>query len=163
MRMDYPLRRNLRLTRPSPRWLTVVLGLTLASGILVLSGSESLLRSTLALAFLLICPGWPFVRFLRLRDISTEIVLVVALSIALDGIVSAIMLYTGNWSSPLIHVALIYITLIGVRLNMLGSARRPRRVSVKRLLSRYSLVGALVVFIVVLVALQLLAPHVVLN
>jgi hypothetical protein len=96
---------------------------------------HSPLRALVALWFLGICPGMAFVRLLRLPGLLPEIVLAIALSIALDGIVTLIMVYTNIWSPDLGLIVLIGLSLIGVVLQLVissptlrsGGARLARR------------------------------------
>jgi hypothetical protein len=77
------------------------------------------LRPWLAMWFLLVCPGMALVPLLRLSDRLVEVVLAVALSIALDTLVAGIFLYAGIWSPEATLVALSGISLGGVALQWL--------------------------------------------
>lgn len=85
------------------------------------------LRPWLALWFLLICPGMALVPLLRLSDRLVEVVLAVALSIALDTLVAGVFLYAGIWSPEASLATLSGLSLGGVTLQwLLRDAARPR-------------------------------------
>ncbi len=63
--------------------------------------------------FLFVCPGLVIVHFLRLQEFIVEYVLALALSLAIDAIVAAFLLYVGWWSSTAILYILVSFCLLG--------------------------------------------------
>lgn len=95
----------------------------------ILVGEPSPLRLLLTLWFLLVCPGIAWIRLLRLGDQWVTLTLGVALSIALDIIVSGAMMYAGLWNPEASLGLLIGITVVAVALDigmaLREHARRP--------------------------------------
>jgi hypothetical protein len=71
-------------------------------------------RPIVILWFLLICPGMAFVQLLQIKDALHEMVLAVALSLAIDVIVAMVILYAGLWSPALILSILIILCSLGM-------------------------------------------------
>jgi hypothetical protein len=92
-------------------WPWAILVSTLAAGIVSLVSAPATLRAPIVLLFTATCPGLSLVRLLRLSDWLVEVVLAVALSLSLDGIIAAIFLYAGHWSPAATMVVLIAISL----------------------------------------------------
>ncbi len=82
--------------------------------LLIYHNVEAALLPVITLGFLLFCPGMAFVQLMQIDDGLHETVLAVVLSIVLDMIVAAVVLYAGLWSPELILTILIYLSLIGV-------------------------------------------------
>jgi hypothetical protein len=78
----------------------------------------------LAFWFLLVCPGLPWVRLLRLKSRLIEWPLIVALSLALDTVVATTYAYTGWWSTPNCLLTLLAVTYVGA-IVLLEAAQRP--------------------------------------
>jgi hypothetical protein len=55
-------------------------------------------RAPVALAFLLVCPGFALTRLLRLGELATELTVALALSVALDAAVAGSLVYAGAWN-----------------------------------------------------------------
>jgi uncharacterized membrane protein len=101
---------RLSRTRTLP---TVLLSSVLALGAVLIVGGESPLRTLLAVWFLLACPGLALAPLVRLSDALSTATIAIALSIALDTIVAAALLYAGVWSPVAAFVILATITLAG--------------------------------------------------
>jgi uncharacterized membrane protein len=95
-------------------WPAIIMVSAIGTGTLVIADILPPIRHLLSLWFLLVCPGMAYVRLLPIRDSLTQWTLAVALSLAMDTVVAAFMLYTGNWSPDWGLVALIAICLGGV-------------------------------------------------
>ncbi len=95
-------------------WLVVILVATLAATVLVLTGSGSPVRPAVILFFALTCPGMSVVRILRLEEPLAELVLAVATSIALAGLVGGFLLYYGIWAPESGLMILVGITVAGI-------------------------------------------------
>ncbi len=76
------------------------------------------IRPIIMMWFLIICPGMAFVHLLQIQDPLSEIVLAVALSLVLDLLIAAAVLYAGLWSPDLILNILKVLTLSGVLLQL---------------------------------------------
>lgn len=113
---------------PAPSWLwpAIIAGSALAAGALVYSGSASPIRPALVLWFLLICPGMAFVPLLRVAGLATELMLAIALSLALDAIVAIGMLYSRLWSPGWGLAALIGASLAGALAQLIWRRAPPK-------------------------------------
>ena len=108
-------------------WPAIIGASALAAGLLALLDVASPLRPLAALWFMAICPGMAFVRLLRLDDPVAEWSLAIALSIALDAIVAAVILYSGVRSFKWGLGVLIVLSLIGTAIQLgVGRARSGR-------------------------------------
>ena len=102
------------MNRLSLKWPLVVIVSAALAEVFTFNDVASPLRSVITLWFLLICPGMAFIQLLQLREFLYEVVLTVALSLALDLIVATVILYAGLWSPELILRILIALSLVGV-------------------------------------------------
>jgi hypothetical protein len=97
----------------------LVLVLGLASLLLVALDVASPVRAPITLTFSLLGPGWAIVQPLRLQDPLQELVLAVAVSMALVGVVAGASVYLGRWSPGLVLAILVVITGIALSANPL--------------------------------------------
>jgi hypothetical protein len=102
------------MTRLSLKWPIVVVVSAVLAEVLAANDVASPLRSAITLWFLVFCPGLAFIPLLQLREFLYELVLMVALSLALALLVATGVLYAGLWSPQLILRILIGLSLIGV-------------------------------------------------
>jgi hypothetical protein len=84
------------MRRVSWFWPAVIVLSAAGAGLGMLLDVNSPLRVAVSFWFLLVCPGMAYVRLLRLRDRLIEFTLAIALSLALDTIVTECMLYAGT-------------------------------------------------------------------
>jgi hypothetical protein len=96
------------------RWPVIITISAAVTQVLAYSDVTTLLRPAIVLWFLLICPGMAFIRLLQFKDWLQEAVLAMALSLALDLIVAASLLYAGFWSPEAVLNVLIVLSLVGV-------------------------------------------------
>ena len=96
------------------KWPVIITISVAAVSVLVYEGGAMPLRPWVTLWFLLFCPGMAFIQLLQIRDALYEIVLAVALSLVLDLIVAAVVLYAGLWSPELILGILLGLSSAGV-------------------------------------------------
>jgi hypothetical protein len=108
-------------------WLITIALSILSLGGAVLAGEPSPLRLLLTLWFLLVCPGVAWIRLLRLGDQWVTLTIGVALSIALDIIVSGAMMYAGLWNPEGSLVVLIGITGVAVAIDVSMALRERAR------------------------------------
>jgi hypothetical protein len=112
------------------RWLwPALLGLSAAAaGLITLAEVQGPIRPLLTLWFLLLCPGMAFVRLLHLRHGLYEWSIAVALSLALDALVSQTMLYLGWWSPQWALLTLIGMTVAAIAIDLANASNhRPSR------------------------------------
>ena len=105
------------MTRSIWVWPIMIVSTALGLGLITFENIASPIRPVIAFLFLFVCPGMAFVRLLRIREPSTELMLAIALSLALDTLVTEAILYAGIWSSRLTLLVLICISLIGAVLQ----------------------------------------------
>jgi uncharacterized membrane protein len=103
----------------SLRWTIVIALSTVLVVVFAQNDVASPLRPIAALWFLLICPGMAFIQLLNFNDHLYEIVLAIALSLALDLIIASIILYTQQWSPDLILLILVSLTSFGVLCHLI--------------------------------------------
>jgi hypothetical protein len=102
----------------------VIIGLSaIALAVLMFGNHQSPARQLFALFFLLFCPGMAVVRLVRLPDGWSELTIGVALSLALDALVSGTMIYAGAWSPTGAFVILAGVTMAGVMLQLRAAYR----------------------------------------
>lgn len=106
------------------RWAVMIVGLSLLMLVLNSLGAPSALRTLVNLSFLLLCPGMAFVLLLKLQPAWFELMLGVALSLALDALVAGVMAYTAIWSPAAGMWILAGVSLAGVAIGWFQ--RNPR-------------------------------------
>jgi hypothetical protein len=80
-------------------------------------------RAPIVVVFLLVCPGLALVRLIRIPAVSVQLSLGIALSMALDVLVPALLLYAGAWSPPAALATLAALTVAGAVTELVR--RRP--------------------------------------
>ncbi len=105
-------------------WQAIIILSAIAAALFTFMFPQTPLRPIVVMWFLFICPGMMLVRFLRLNELVVEWVLALALSLALDAIVSGIVLYAEKWSPVAILGIIIGLSLAGAitQLTMLHQA-----------------------------------------
>ena len=116
---------NLSLIRSRSRWPEVILFSALVTSLFFFLGLASPFRLITSLWFLLVCPGMAFVKLLRFDQAYYEWTLAIALSIALDGLVACLLLYTGLWSIRWGLMTVTMISLMGAFLQIIKSLPEP--------------------------------------
>ncbi|MCL5110622.1 MAG: hypothetical protein M1401_17505 [Chloroflexi bacterium] len=84
-------------------------------------------RPLLVFAFLVIGPGLPLVRLLRLSQPGAVLTLAVVLSLALDTAVAEGLVMTRLWSAGAALAILIIVAVAGAGADLLASSRRESR------------------------------------
>lgn len=102
-------------------WPAVIIIMGSIASACVLLDVQSPLRAIVVLSFLLVCPGMAYIQLLKLHEIYAEWTLAIALSIALNILVSTVILYIGLWSIERIFLIMVAIALIGVILILVQS------------------------------------------
>lgn len=108
---------------PTQVWAVVLVLVATLSVVLVAAGAPSGLRAPVVLGFLLLAPGWAFVRLLAIPDTAMRISVALALSISTVGLVTLIQAYSYAWDPTMMVVIAALITLVGVAIEI-GRARR---------------------------------------
>jgi hypothetical protein len=104
-------------TRWSRSWAVIVLASTVAVGLVSLIGGLEIVRAPITVWFIAICPGMAIVRLLRLDEPIADVMLALALSFALAGLIPAIFLYLGAWSPAWSLTTLVAIAATGLALD----------------------------------------------
>jgi hypothetical protein len=94
-------------------WPTIIILSSIATVLVTFVFPLTVVRPVVVMWFLFVCPGMVLVRFLRLNERLVEWALALALSFAIDGIVSGILLYAGRWSPPATLSIVISLSLGG--------------------------------------------------
>lgn len=104
------------------RWTPLLI---LVGGIIVavLSQSDMSIRAPLVLGYSLVAPGLVFARFLRIQDRFVEFTLAIALSIALNVIVSEFMIFARAWSPTTGLFILIYLSMAAALYELVHHSR----------------------------------------
>jgi hypothetical protein len=98
-------------------WPAALLFLTIAVTFVTFTGMLTPLRALVAVPFLFLCPGMVWVRLLRVRSELHELVLGIALSLAINTIVATAFVYANLSSARLSLAVLVVITLFGLGLD----------------------------------------------
>ena len=77
----------------------------------VASGWVSPVRVVLALGFLLLCPGLALAELLDIRDLAQRLAIAIGASLAIDTLLSLLLVYAGAFSIPVIVSILAALTL----------------------------------------------------
>ena len=115
-------------------WWPIIIILSAIGTALVTAGNMGVpARSLITFWFLLVCPGMAFTRLLQIEDVWAELMIAIALSIAMGTIVAETMVLTQRWLPQWGLVVLICISLVGAvlqimqGLNLQLSADRQKR------------------------------------
>jgi hypothetical protein len=96
----------------SRAWVVVILGLVLATAVAVFLDLPAPVRPVATIAFVLLAPGIAIARLLRLESHLAEFTLGFALSVAISGLLTGVMLYLGMWS-PTRALVILAVVAIG--------------------------------------------------
>ncbi len=113
------------------RW--AILAFAVAAVLAAIVPAPTAVRLGVVLPFLLLGPGLALVPLCRLRDPFAELVVAIALSLAIDVVVSEAMVLAGGWSAPPTMLALAGICIAGVGLDLLTGAGEPQAIRRRRL------------------------------
>lgn len=108
------------MLRPIVIWSAVITISCIIVGVFSFGDLESPIRPFIVFWFFLVCPGMALVPLLSIEDKSTEFIIAIALSLAIDTAIATIMVYTGLWS-PLWGLGIVIgICEIGVVLQIIS-------------------------------------------
>jgi heme A synthase len=99
--------RQVIFSRADLVWPAAIAALGLALIALMRTDAYPALRLPAAIGFLLVCPGMALVRLLRIHSPLLEWMLALAVSIALDGLVGSIFIYSETWAPETVVATLL--------------------------------------------------------
>lgn len=109
----------MKTEKQSLGWPLVISGAGIAVVLMAAADLASPLRPILVFGFLFVCPGMAFVRLLHLHDRFAEFILAVALSLAIDALVSEMLVLLRIWSPLGSLLAIVIISMAGVVLQLI--------------------------------------------
>lgn len=98
-------------------WPEIVTASTVMMALVVRLGLGPPLAPIIAVWFVFVCPGLPYVRLLNLREPLTEALLAIALSLSIEAVVGLVLLRTATWTSVGMLQIVLAITVVGVLLD----------------------------------------------
>lgn len=104
-------------------WPVIIVLSGIILGIMVMVDLQSPVRVVLAFGFLLLCPGMAFVPLFKLQKPILEYALALALSIAINTLVSEVLIVSDVWSSDVSLGIVMGISLLGVMLQLMSLRR----------------------------------------
>ncbi len=104
-------------------WPVLILLSAGIAGILAWSNSDSFLRSGVLFLFILIIPGMALTRLFHLGDMLTELMVAIALSLAISVLLTEYMVFMHQWAPNNALLVLVGISLVGAGLQF-GMAMR---------------------------------------
>ncbi len=100
-------------------WSIIIILSAVAVALAIVVNAGSPIRPLLVFWFLLVCPGIAFVQLMHIEGRLVELVLAIALSIALDTLVAEIMALNRLWSYRGGLFVLICLSLFGAALQIM--------------------------------------------
>lgn len=94
-------------------WPTIIILSALAAGLVNFLLPDIIVRPVIVMWFLFVCPGMMVIRFFQLKEPVTEWTLAIALSLAIDGLVASLQMYSGYWSPPITLGIIMSISALG--------------------------------------------------
>jgi hypothetical protein len=73
--------------------------------------------------FMMVCPGMAFIRLMGIQDRTTEFIIAIALSLAIDTAVAEVLVLTEKWSIQGGILLLICLSLFGALLQIIHAIR----------------------------------------
>lgn len=102
-----------------PIIITVSILLTGVAG----NSDAGMFRAIITAWFLLVCPGMAFVKLLHIEKWAIELVVALAVSIAISTLVSEVMALANIWMPRIALVVLMCISGVGVMLQVIAAPR----------------------------------------
>ncbi|HSD84070.1 MAG TPA: hypothetical protein VLG46_09440 [Anaerolineae bacterium] len=109
----------MKTKRHARGWPIIIVTTGIVVALIVMANVRSPLRPILALGFLGIGPGMAFIRLLRLKERFAEFILAVALSLAIDTLVSEMLVLMRIWSLVGSVLAIVIISIVGAVLQVI--------------------------------------------
>lgn len=110
-------------------WVTVLAVSALLATLGFAGVLGPVIRPAVMFWFFLVCPGMAFMPLLNLPNRLAEVILAVALSLALDTVVAEVMAVNGWWSPSAGVFTLIILTLTGAALQVMQNVWHTLRMS----------------------------------
>lgn len=92
----------------------IIVASTIAVVVVTVTGAPEAIRGPITVWFLVTCPGMAIARLLGLGQPLVELMVGLALSLALTGLVASIFLYAGAWSPVWSLAVLVVIAIAGL-------------------------------------------------
>lgn len=99
-------------------WPIITILAALLAGIFAWTNSSGPLRSIILFLYIVLVPGLAFTRLFNFRDILTEVVLAVALSLAAGTILAELMIFSHLWSPDAGLGIMVILSIIGAILQI---------------------------------------------
>ena len=96
-----------------PLWPIIIVVSAIGAGVAMFLNIGTPIRTVISFWFLLICPGMAYVQLLDIKELLTELVLAIALSIALNTIIAEVLVLANIWSPFRGLLVLIAICVAG--------------------------------------------------
>ncbi len=106
-------------------WPIIIIVSAIGAGVAAFLDIGAPIQTVIGFWFLLICPGMAYVRLLEIKEFFTELVLAVTLSIAINTIVSQVLVFANLWSPMAGLLVLIDISSVGCILQVTIHYVRP--------------------------------------
>ncbi len=100
-------------------WSLIIILSAIAVTLAIVANAGMPVRPLLVFWFLLVCPGMAFIQLMHIEERLIELVLAIALSIALDTVVAEIMALNKIWSFRAGLFVLICLSLFGAALQIM--------------------------------------------
>jgi hypothetical protein len=115
----------------SRMWLFFVLLASVVTGFSIFIGGSSPLRVAIVFSYMLLIPGWSFVRLLPVSSAIIQWTLAVTLSLVLNTLIAMFLLFIIAWSVHTGVLMLIAISILGslIRTNEAGIGDTTQRSS----------------------------------
>ena len=94
-------------------WPIIIITSAIGTGVAMYLNIGTPIRTVVSFWFLLVCPGLACVRLLEIKEFYIELVLAIALSIALSTIIAIVLVSANIWSPFRGLVALMAICIAG--------------------------------------------------
>ena len=118
--------RSLRAMTRSLWWPIILIASAIGVGLAMYLNIETPIRPVIGFWFLFFCPGMAYVRILRIREIAVELIAAIALSMAVNIILSSALVLASIWSSSVALGILIALTMVGATIQIIGSRNKPK-------------------------------------
>ncbi len=106
-------------------WPIIVMVSAAAATAAVAAPAASPVRVIVVAWFMLVCPGLAYVGLLRLNRPLAEVMLSIALSLAIDAIVAEVMALSNTWSPAAGLTVLVALSMTGAVLQLIVLWRAP--------------------------------------
>jgi hypothetical protein len=113
--------------KPFIGWPLIIVASAIAVELGMVGAIGAPLRPVITFWFLLVCPGMAFAQLLLIKDWVIQWTLALALSLAINVIVSEAMVLVSVWSAERALGVIVYLSLVGAAFQLLQAHRRLSR------------------------------------